>query len=69
MDYFQIRLEGIEKKIENLRLTALRNSDPMASIPMWEEIDALNKERDLILDYFNGNNTDRKRKRAKKCKS
>ena len=68
MDYFQIRLEGIEKKIENLRLTALRNSDPMASLPMWEEIDALNKERDLILDYFAGN-TGRKRKRAKKCKS
>lgn len=67
MDYFQIRLEGIEKKIENLRLTALR-SDPMVSIPMWEEIDALNKERDLILDFFAGN-TGRKRKRAKKCKS
>ena len=65
MDYFQIRLEGIEKKIENLRLTALRNSDPMTSIPMWEEIDALNKERDLILGYFAGN-TGRKRKRAKK---
>lgn len=68
MDYFQIRLEGIEKKIENLRLTALRNSDPMASLPMWEEIDALNKERNLILDYFAGN-TGRKRKRTKKCKS
>jgi len=65
MDYFHTRLVGIEKDIENIRLAALR-SDPMTSIPLWKEFDALNKERDLILDYFNGNTG---RKRAKKRKS